>query len=397
MAKLTLRNIVKTLDTGVDVVKGIDLQVMHGEFMVLVGPSGCGNSTVLRMIAGLEEATSGDILMDDVRLNDVPAARRGIAMVFQHCALYPHMTVEQNMGFPLKLAGGKSDKVATAVRRAAELLRIAHLLDRNPMALSGVQCLRVAIGRAIVRRPRVFLFDEPLSHLDASLRAQMQAELLQLHRELGTTMVYITHDQAQAMTLGHRVAVFNDGRIEQVAPPMELYACPANRFVAGFLGSPRMNLVPVTITQAGEGQTQLKLPDGGLLVLAGTATGVRPGDLATLGFRPDQAGLLQVRGYHNGGLNGRVELIERLGDATLVHVRCPGTALPLIVSLPGHAPAPHIGEYAALTPDMQRVCLFDRHGLAIASLPGPVLVIDNSSHAADCATPDSPVQMRSAM
>jgi multiple sugar transport system ATP-binding protein len=395
MAQLSLRNIVKTYDTGANVIKGIDLDVMDGEFMVFIGASGCGKSTLLRMIAGLEDVTSGDMLIDGTRINDVPAAQRGIAMVFQSYALYPHMTVAQNMGYALKLAGGKSAEVAAAVGRAAEVLQITHLLDRKPRALSGGQRQRVAIGRAIVRKPRVFLFDEPLSNLDASLRVQMRTELLRLHQELGTTMVYVTHDQVEAMTLGHRIAVFNGGRIEQVGAPMALYASPANSFVAGFLGSPKMNLVLAAVTEASDDRIQLRLPDGALLVLPGSATGLRAGDACTLGFRPDQASLRPAHGHHDGALTGHIELIERLGEATLVHVRCAGTAPALIVSQPGHLPPPPIGQHVALTPDVHRVRLFDRDGQAIDSLPAHVPAIEKNSHEAVPASQIHPFRKRS--
>ncbi|MDB5849400.1 MAG: malK [Rhodoferax sp.] len=392
MAKLTLRNIVKTYDTGACVIQGVDLEVEDGEFMVFIGASGCGKSTLLRMIAGLEDITSGDMLIDGARINDVPPADRGIAMVFQSYALYPHMTVAQNMGYALKLAGGKSADVRAAVGRAAEVLQISHLLDRKPKALSGGQRQRVAIGRAIVRKPRVFLFDEPLSNLDASLRVQMRTELSRLHKELGTTMVYVTHDQTEAMTLGDRIAVFNGGRIEQVGAPMALYAQPANRLVAGFLGSPKMNMVAATVTHVAQGELRLKLPDGALLVLPRQPGGARVGDTASLGFRPDQVSLLSAAGHHDGALTGRIDLIERLGDATLVHVHCAGAETALIVSLPGHELPHQLGDHVALAPDVHRVCLFDVDGRAIDSLPGPASVIEKTSLSAVPVAPEFSVQ-----
>ena len=239
------------------VIHGVDLQVRDGEFLVFVGPSGCGKSTILRMIAGLEDISEGMLLIDGEPANDVPPAQRGTAMVFQSYALYPHMTVAENMGFALKLAGRPKPEVTNAVGRAAEILRISHLLARKPKALSGGERQRVAIGRAIVRKPAVFLFDEPLSNLDAALRVQMRLELSSLHRELGTTMIYVTHDQVEAMTMGDRIAVFNGGRIEQIGPPLQLYERPANRFVAGFLGSPHMNFMPceLLLSEAGSAST----------------------------------------------------------------------------------------------------------------------------------------------
>ena len=235
MGRVSLRAVRKSFGI-VDVIKGVDLEVDDGEFMVFVGPSGCGKSTMLRMIAGLEPIASGDLFIDGQRANDVRPAERGAAMVFQNYALYPHMTVAENMGFALKMAGVGRTERDGQVRRAADVLRIGDLLGRMPKELSGGQRQRVAIGRAIVRKPRVFLFDEPLSNLDAALRVNMRIELSRLHRELGTTMIYVTHDQVEAMTMGTRIAVFNQGRIEQLGAPLSLYNQPANEFVAGFLG-----------------------------------------------------------------------------------------------------------------------------------------------------------------
>jgi multiple sugar transport system ATP-binding protein len=225
------------------VIQGLNLDIKDGEFMVFIGPSGCGKSTTLRMIAGLESVSSGELLIDGAPVNDTPPSQRGVAMVFQSYALYPHMTVAENMGFALKMDGLPKIERVRQVRQVAEVLQITHLLDRLPKDLSGGQRQRVAIGRAIVRKPKVFLFDEPLSNLDASLRVHMRIELARLHKELGTTMIYVTHDQVEAMTLGQRIAVFHEGRIEQVGAPLDLYERPANEFVAGFLGSPKINLI----------------------------------------------------------------------------------------------------------------------------------------------------------
>ena len=244
MTFLQLKGVEKQFG-DVKTIKGIDLSIARGQFTVFVGPSGCGKSTLLRLIAGLETLSAGSIHLDGRDITRLPSAQRDLAMVFQSYALYPHMTVAENMGFALKLARRSKAEVAAAVGRAAEILQISALLDRKPKALSGGQRQRVAIGRAIVREPKIFLFDEPLSNLDAALRVQMRTELARLHRELGTTMIYVTHDQVEAMTLGQRIAVFNAGRIAQVGEPMALYDRPANLFVAGFLGSPKMNLVPV--------------------------------------------------------------------------------------------------------------------------------------------------------
>src|ERR1035437_1003608 len=252
MASVTMRNIRKTYDNAVEVIRGIDLEVQDGEFMVFVGPSGCGKSTMMRMIAGLEDITEGELLIGDRIANDLPPVDRGVAMVFQSYALYPHMTVAENMGFGLKLAGVSKTEVDEIVGKTAEILHISNLLDRRPKALSGGQRQRVAIGRAIVRKPGVFLFDEPLSNLDANLRVQMRVELTKLHKELGSTMIYVTHDQTEAMTMGDRIAVFNRGVVEQVGPPMELYHDPVNTFVAEFLGSPKMNLLPMKWRRNGD-------------------------------------------------------------------------------------------------------------------------------------------------
>ncbi|WP_081050418.1 ABC transporter ATP-binding protein, partial [Chromobacterium subtsugae] len=243
MSRLSLSNIRKVYDDGNAVIHDVSLDIRDGEFMVFVGPSGCGKSTMMRMIAGLEDISAGELRIDGQLANDIEPAKRGVAMVFQSYALYPHMTVRGNMAFSLKLAGKSKAEIDAAVNRAAQTLQIEHLLERKPKALSGGQRQRVAIGRAIVRKPGVFLFDEPLSNLDAALRVQMRIELARLHKELGSTMIYVTHDQVEAMTMGDRIAVFHAGRIEQVGTPLELYNRPANRFVAGFLGSPKMNFI----------------------------------------------------------------------------------------------------------------------------------------------------------
>jgi multiple sugar transport system ATP-binding protein len=369
MASLTLKQIRKTYEGGTEVIRGIDLEIRDGEFMVFVGPSGCGKSTLLRMIAGLEEISDGELWIGDRSVDDVAPSDRGVAMVFQNYALYPHMTVAENMGFALKLAKRSKAEVGAAVGRAAEILQISHLLDRKPRALSGGQRQRVAIGRAIVRNPKVFLFDEPLSNLDAALRVQMRGELARLHRELGTTMIYVTHDQVEAMTLGERIAVFDGGRLAQVGAPMDLYDRPANLFVAGFLGSPRMNLLPVTISARDAATLHVRSRTGGAeFVLAAGSDAADPGappavgDAATLGFRPDQVTLAEAAG--GAGLAGRVDLVERLGDATLVHVRCEGEGAPIVVRLPGDAVPLQAGSFVALRPDLARSRLFDATGEA---------------------------------
>ncbi|MFM7418062.1 MAG: ABC transporter ATP-binding protein, partial [Alphaproteobacteria bacterium] len=261
MAQVSLRKIVKAYEGGVQAVKGIDLDIDDHEFVVLVGPSGCGKSTTLRMIAGLEEITSGDIAIGGTVVNDIPPRDRDIAMVFQNYALYPHMSVYDNMAFGLMLRKFPKAEIDRRVKEAARILDITPLLDRKPKELSGGQRQRVAMGRAIVRDPKVFLFDEPLSNLDAKLRVQMRTEIKKVHQTVNTTTVYVTHDQVEAMTLADRVVVMNHGIIEQVGPPQELYHNPATKFVAGFIGSPAMNFIPAKLEQA-SGALRLHLPQG---------------------------------------------------------------------------------------------------------------------------------------
>ncbi|MFZ2989510.1 ABC transporter ATP-binding protein, partial [Ideonella sp.] len=315
MGHVSLRGIHKRYD-DVEVIKGIDLDVQQGEFLVFVGPSGCGKSTTLRMIAGLEEITSGDLLIDGVRANDLRPADRGAAMVFQSYALYPHMTVADNMGFALKMAGvGRAERQAQ-VGRAAEILRITDLLQRLPKELSGGQRQRVAIGRAIVRQPKVFLFDEPLSNLDAALRVNMRIELSRLHKELGSTMIYVTHDQVEAMTMGDRIAVFNQGRVEQLGPPLTLYHEPANEFVAGFLGAPRINLI-------NRPQPGASAAHGALWqALAANA----PATVQRTGLRPEHWQVSRDASASTGtnGAAAEVVLAEHLGDASVLHLRVAG-------------------------------------------------------------------------
>ncbi len=323
MANLQFKALRKSFgDT--EILHGVDLEIQDGEFIVFVGPSGCGKSTLLRCIAGLEEITSGELAIGGQAMNEVPPSKRGIAMVFQSYALYPHMTVAENMAFGLKLAGHSKTEISAAVLRAAQILQIESLLDRRPKALSGGQRQRVAIGRAIVRKPGVFLFDEPLSNLDAGLRVQMRVELARLHTELATTMVYVTHDQVEAMTLADRIVVLNQGRIEQVGAPLELYRRPANRFVAGFIGSPRMNFLACTLVEAGEGAATVRLEDGSQLTAQVDARGVAPGTPLTLGIRPERL-QLDADGAE-GSVPARVLVAEHLGDTVFLYAEAPGSA-----------------------------------------------------------------------
>ncbi len=356
MADLQLRGVRKVFGDSTEVLRGLDLDIADGEFMVFVGPSGCGKSTLLRLIAGLDTVTDGEIRIGGERMDAVPPAERGVAMVFQSYALYPHMTVAQNLGFALRMAGRPAAEIAAAVGRAAEILQLGALLDRKPKALSGGQRQRVAIGRAIVREPRVFLFDEPLSNLDAALRVQMRLELARLHAELGTTMVYVTHDQVEAMTLGDRIALFNGGRLEQVGAPLEVYDKPHSRFVAGFLGQPQMNFLPVA---------QLDGANRALFAGPADAAGVD----WTLGVRPDH---LQLLG-EGMGLAGRVERVEHVGDAALAWIRLAASTATLAVRLSPGDRLPVPGARVGVRPAPGRVHAFDAHGFArsLSAAPAP--------------------------
>lgn len=318
MANLTLKNINKIYDNGFQAVKSVDLDIADKEFMILVGPSGCGKTTTLRMIAGLEEITSGDLKIGDALVNDIAPKDRNIAMVFQNYALYPHMTVYDNMAFGLKLKKTPKDEIKESINKAAKILDIEQLLTRKPKQLSGGQRQRVALGRAIVRKPEVFLMDEPLSNLDAKLRIQMRAELIRLHNELQTTFVYVTHDQTEAMTMGTRICVMNDGNIQQVADPKTIYNKPANLFVAGFIGAPQMNFIPAKLTER-DGEI-LAVIDGSEIVLsAETASKVKAGNYVgkevIVGVRPENIKIVD----ENTGLKVKVEVTELLGSDSNVY------------------------------------------------------------------------------
>jgi multiple sugar transport system ATP-binding protein len=316
MATLQLRQVLKDFD-ATRVIHGVDLAVADGEFVVFVGPSGCGKSTLLRMICGLEQVTSGDILIDGAKVNHVSAADRGLAMVFQSYALYPHMTVRQNMSFGLENIGTASAEIEKKVNAAAKLLRLDALLDRRPTQLSGGQRQRVAIGRAIVREPRIFLFDEPLSNLDAELRVSMRSEITGLHERLAATMVYVTHDQVEAMTMADKIVVLRAGRIELVGAPLDLYNKPANKFVAGFIGSPQMNFVPVSVASVDGADISLRLPGGEAIVVSRPGAGVAPGKALVLGVRPEH--LRVTEGGQPGTMPMRVEQVEHLGGHSLLY------------------------------------------------------------------------------
>jgi multiple sugar transport system ATP-binding protein len=341
LARLLLHGVRKTFERT-EVLHGIDLAVEDGEFAVFVGPSGCGKSTLLRLVCGLDEVTAGTIAIGDEVVNDVPPAKRGIAMVFQSYALYPHMSVAQNMGYALRLANTPREEIARRVAQAAEVLRLTPLLQRKPRQLSGGQRQRVAIGRAIVREPRMFLFDEPLSNLDAALRVEMRGEIARLKMRLGTTMIYVTHDQTEAMTLADRIVVMNAGRVEQQGAPLDLYRAPASRFVATFIGSPRMNLLPA-----------------GLAASAGLPV---PPEAAEIGVRAEHLALVSA---NESVLAGTIALVEHLGADVFAHVAVPGMELPVVVRLPGSRAVAR-GQAVALAPDPGQLHAFAADGRRIA-------------------------------
>ncbi|WP_375057549.1 sn-glycerol-3-phosphate ABC transporter ATP-binding protein UgpC [Zobellella sp. DQSA1] len=322
MAKVQLKGLKKAYPNGYRAVHGLDIDIDHGEMLVLVGPSGCGKSTLLRMIAGLESISDGELLIDGKRVNELEPGERDIAMVFQNYALYPHMSVFDNMAYGLRIRGMSRAEIRAKVEETAELLELGHLLERKPRQLSGGQRQRVAMGRAIVRHPRVFLFDEPLSNLDAKLRVQMRLEIKRLQRRLDTTAVYVTHDQVEAMTLADRLVVLNQGRVEQIGRPMEVYRRPASLFVAQFIGSPAMNVIPAHIVNG-----SLTLEDGQRLDVPAEY----PDGEVRLGLRPEQ---LRPTGPGQGL---RVELVmrEALGGEQLCYCRLPGTERQLVARLDG--------------------------------------------------------------
>jgi multiple sugar transport system ATP-binding protein len=333
MADVVLKNLRKEFEGGVVAVDSVNLSVEDGEFLVLVGPSGCGKSTMLRMMAGLESPTSGDIFIGGTRANDVPPKDRDVAMVFQNYALYPHMTVRENMAFGLKLRKLPEREIDEAVRAAAGILGLEDLFERKPRALSGGQRQRVALGRAIVRNPKVFLFDEPLSNLDAKLRAQMRTELNRLHRQLGVTMIYVTHDQVEAMTMGDRIAVLRSGELQQLGSPMELYSRPANRFVAGFIGTPSMNFV--------EGRVEKSLFEAEGLQMELDDQGLQSGP-AVLGVRPEHVKLVEDT---DATLVATVDVVEPTGSETLLYTDADG--LGLVVRVVGGS-YPSVGDRIGL-------------------------------------------------
>lgn len=350
MANLELRDVKKAYGT-VEVIRGVNLDIKHGEFCVFVGPSGCGKSTLLRMISGLEAISEGSILIGDEVANDIPAAERGLAMVFQSYALYPHMTVQQNLSFGLENLNTPKAQIAEKIQQVAKMLQIDHLLHRRPKDLSGGQRQRVAIGRAVVREPRVFLFDEPLSNLDAELRVDMRGEIARLHKRLGNTMIYVTHDQVEAMTMADKIAVLRDGLVEQFGTPLELYNSPDNIFVAGFIGSPKMNFLKGVAAQ--DSGMKLVLETGDEIILPSDTPDISNGMSVTLGIRPNG---LQLSSAESSGVHVDVRSVERLGGESYIYTSMPnGDAV--TVHSPGQTEI-EPGSQIALTIDTSQVHLF---------------------------------------
>ena len=367
MSTLKLEGIEKRFGDTV-VLHGIDMTAGEGEFVALVGPSGCGKSTLLRIISGLEPATAGDIILDGQRVNDVTAAQRGLAMVFQSYALYPHMTVYQNMAFGLENVGTPKAEIESKIADAARMLQLDVLLHRRPTQLSGGQRQRVAIGRAIVRNPKLFLFDEPLSNLDAELRVAMRAEIIALHQRLSTGMIYVTHDQVEAMTMADKIVVLRAGRVEQTGTPLELYNSPQNRFVAGFIGSPRMNFIDATVTDRKERGIDVALKgfDGdSRMSIAASPASVRDGEQIVLGIRPEHARVLGD-GEIAPSIRLKVAQVEQLGGHGFIHCKLPESPATMVVQFEGQNRI-HAGEEVRVSIPPASTHLFH------ASDAGPVI------------------------
>jgi multiple sugar transport system ATP-binding protein len=378
MSRIDFKNVCKRYAPNAPLtINNANLTIENGEFCVFVGPSGCGKSTLLRMVAGLEEISSGDLSIGGERVNDLPPARRGVAMVFQSYALYPHMTVRENMGFGLKVFGANAAEIDKKVRAAADILQLTPLLDRLPKALSGGQRQRVAIGRAIVKEPRVFLFDEPLSNLDAALRVQTRLEIAKLHHDIGTaSMIYVTHDQVEAMTLADKIVLLRAGEdvqakgsVAQVGTPMDMYHRPNSLFVAEFIGSPKMNVLPATFEAAGNGSAQISVA-GHRFDVAVNAEHLKSGQAASLGLRPEHMRLADSDSSPNS-LPARVDHIEKLGEASLLYLRL-GEQMPTITLKLEGTTAIRTGENIRLQVNGSDLHLFDAEGEALTrtvSLP----------------------------
>jgi multiple sugar transport system ATP-binding protein len=362
MGRITLTDIDRAYGK-VKILHGINLDVADGEMLVLVGPSGCGKSTLLRLIAGLDRPTGGRIEIDGADVTEVSAAQRGLAMVFQSYALYPHMSVRQNLAFGLENIRMPKAEIDARIAEAARMLEIAPYLDRRPGQLSGGQKQRVAIGRAVVRNPTAFLLDEPLSNLDAELRISTRAELAALHKRLATTMVYVTHDQVEAMTLADRIVVMRAGKIEQVGRPLDLYNVPANLFVAGFIGAPRMNLLPVKVRSASATEVAVDGPGGLAAVIAANGAALKPGDDGTLGIRPHD---VELSPGGPGSVEAQVTLVEALGPETVVHATIAGDEK--MVAVLNRQGLDADSNKISLRLKPERMHLFDSTGLRVASL-----------------------------
>lgn len=357
MADLQLNKVVKRYG-DIETIHGVDLEIKNGEFVVFVGPSGCGKSTLLRMIAGLEEVTAGEVSIDGQVVNNKQPSERGIAMVFQSYALYPHMTVKENMSFGLEVAKSPKEYIEQRVSEAAKILKLEELLDRKPKQLSGGQRQRVAIGRTIVREPKVFLFDEPLSNLDAELRVQMRIEISKLHEDLGNTMIYVTHDQVEAMTMADKIVVLKDGHVEQVGSPLELYNYPDNIFVAGFIGSPKMNFLTVQVNEVTSESTSVTLVDGQSLTLPLTNKGVTVGDTLSLGVRPEH---FFEDGQGDMAINIDIDVIECLGGTSYVYGN---SGEQQVIIQCGESFNHKRGDQVSFGFDIRRCHLFDSKGIA---------------------------------
>ena len=358
MADVSLRGVAKSFGSA-EILHDIHLEVGDGEFVVFVGPSGCGKSTLLRVIAGLEPVSAGEIRIGGRRVNELPPADRKIAMVFQSYALYPHMSVYRNMAFGLKFSRTDKAEVDRRVRHAAEILKLSALLNRKPRELSGGQRQRVAIGRAIVREPSVFLFDEPLSNLDAALRVNTRIEIAKLHRDLKATMIYVTHDQVEAMTLASKIVVLNHGRIEQIGAPLDLYRTPRNLFVAGFIGSPRMNLFAGRVAEVADERATVEFAGARAALAVRTGT-VAAGDMVTIGIRPEH---LAAVGVGAVALEGQIDVVEHLGEACFIYMRLPDGS-EVVARAPAETAATP-GERFAAHASPATLHIFDASGVAL--------------------------------
>ncbi|MCG9623698.1 maltose/maltodextrin ABC transporter ATP-binding protein MalK [Vibrio mediterranei] len=363
MASVTLKNVSKAYG-DVLISKNVDLEINEGEFVVFVGPSGCGKSTLLRCIAGLEDITSGDLYIGDERMNDVEPSKRGVGMVFQSYALYPHLNLYDNMSFGLKLAKADKAEIDRRVEHAAEILQLGHLLERQPKALSGGQRQRVAIGRTLVSQPNVFLLDEPLSNLDAALRVNMRSQITKLQRQLGCTMIYVTHDQVEAMTMADKIVVLDAGYVAQVGKPLELYHYPDNRFVAGFIGSPKMNFMSVFIDEVEAERVKVQLSDGDSFWIPVDGTTVNKGDRMSLGVRPEH---LVSEEEGDAKVEGEVMIVEKLGNETQVYLNLESADADVIYRQPDTLEV-EIGDRIKIGIPAHRCHLFHSDGKACRRL-----------------------------